>query len=164
MIVRPRRVGIFLTSRCWTSCIWVAVSRIVRIAGGVEVGHREEVARHTRVRRRHRAPPVIVTLSASSKSASRTRTFSVCGGREVLADVVGADRELAVAAVDEDGEPHRGGTPVVGEGVERGADGAPAVEDVVDEDDGLAVDARVGDLAWASAPGWAGVAGRRGTS
>src|ERR1044071_10051064 len=36
-------------------------------------------------------------------------------GRQVLADVVGPDRQLAVAAVDEDGELHARGAPVVEE-------------------------------------------------
>ena len=46
------------------------------------------------------------------------------GGREVLAHVVGADRELAVAAVDEHGELDALGAAVVEEGVDRGADRA----------------------------------------
>src|SRR5207248_6237519 len=56
-------------------------------------------------------------------------------GRQVLADVVGPDRQLAVAAVDEHGELYAGGPAVVEERVDRGADRAPRVEDVVDEDD-----------------------------
>ena len=36
---------------------------------------------------------------------------SLAGGREVLADVVGADRQLAVAAVDEAGELDAAGRP-----------------------------------------------------
>src|SRR6478609_8802049 len=48
-------------------------------------------------------------------------------GREVLADVVGPDRQLAVAAVDEHGQPHGAGAAEVGQGVERGPDGAAGV-------------------------------------
>src|SRR4051812_21707607 len=59
----------------------------------------------------------------------------VARGREVLADVVGADRQLAVAAVDEDGELNAGGTAVVEERLDGRANRAPRVEDVVDEDD-----------------------------
>ena len=62
--------------------------------------------------------------------------------RQVLADVVGADRQLAVAAVDEDGELDGAGAAELAERVERGTDGAPGEEDVVDEHDDLVVDAR----------------------
>jgi hypothetical protein len=61
-------------------------------------------------------------------------------GRQVLADVVGPDRQLAVAAVDEHGQSHRARTAQIGERVEGCADGAPGVEHVVDEDDDLVVD------------------------
>ena len=53
---------------------------------------------------------------------------------QVLADVVGADRQLAVAAVDEHGELDARGPAVVEERLDRGADRAAGVEDVVDED------------------------------
>ena len=56
-------------------------------------------------------------------------------GRHVLADVVGADRQLAMAAVDEHRQPDRAGTAEVDQGVHRRADRAPGVEDVVDEHD-----------------------------
>ena len=56
--------------------------------------------------------------------------------RQVFADVVGADRQLAVAAVAEDGELHPLRAAVVEERLDRGAHGAAGVEDVVDEDDG----------------------------
>ena len=59
----------------------------------------------------------------------------LAGGRQVLADVVGADRQLAVAAVAEDRQLHPLRTAVVEERLDRGADGAAGVEDVVDEDD-----------------------------
>jgi hypothetical protein len=57
----------------------------------------------------------------------------VSGGREVLADVVRADRELAVAAVGEHGQLHALGTAVAEERVDRGPDRAAGVEHVVDE-------------------------------
>ena len=68
------------------------------------------------------------------------------GGRHVLADVVGADRELAVAPVDEHGQLDGTRTPVLGHGVERGADGAPGEQDVVDEDDQPVVEPAVGHV------------------
>src|SRR4051812_6328013 len=61
----------------------------------------------------------------------------VARGRKVLADVVGTDGQLAVAAVDEDGELDPVGSPVVEKRLDRGADRPPRVEDVVDEHDGL---------------------------
>ena len=64
----------------------------------------------------------------------------VVAGWQVLADEVGADRQLAVAAVDEDGEADGARAAVIGQRVEGGADGAAGVEDVVDEDDGAAGD------------------------
>ena len=66
----------------------------------------------------------------------------VARGREVLAHVVGANRELAMAAVDEDCQPDRHRPPLVGDRVERGAHGAAGVEHVVDEHDGVAAHLR----------------------
>src|SRR6266545_5564141 len=60
----------------------------------------------------------------------------VARGRKVLADVVGPDRQLAVAAVCEAGELDSGGAAVVEERVDRRSDGASRVEDVVHEDAG----------------------------
>ncbi len=59
------------------------------------------------------------------------------GGRDVLADVVGADRQLAVAAVDEDRQLHARRPAILEQRVDRGADRAAGEEDVVDEDDRL---------------------------
>ena len=56
--------------------------------------------------------------------------------RQVLADVVGADRQLAVAAVAEHRQLHPPRPAVVEERLDRGAHGAAGEEDVVDEDDG----------------------------
>src|SRR5213593_1162791 len=63
------------------------------------------------------------------------------GGRDVLADVVGADRELAMAAVDEHGQLDGTRPAEVHESVHGRARRAPVVEQVVDEDDDLADDA-----------------------
>jgi hypothetical protein len=56
-------------------------------------------------------------------------------GRQVLADEIGADRKLAMSAVNEYGEPDRARTPVVDERIHRRTDRAAGEEHVVDEDD-----------------------------
>src|SRR5204862_3937407 len=58
----------------------------------------------------------------------------VAGGWQVLADVVGADRQLSVAAVREHGELHALGPAVAEERLDRRADRPAGVEDVVDEE------------------------------
>ena len=67
----------------------------------------------------------------------------VLRGRQVLADVVGADRQLAVAAVDEHRELDAGRAAEVEERVDRRAHRAPGVEHVVDDHDRAAVDREV---------------------
>src|SRR5919204_2641574 len=67
----------------------------------------------------------------------------VAGGGKVLAHVVRADRQLAVAAVSQYGQLHAFGAAVVEEGVDGGAHGAAGVEHVVDEDDRDAVQREV---------------------
>src|SRR5215217_3443630 len=59
-------------------------------------------------------------------------------GRYVLPDVISPDRQLPVAAVDQDRQPNGGGPPEVEERVHRGARGPSGVENVVNEDDGRA--------------------------
>ena len=81
----------------------------------------------------HRSPPSMVTESSPSISVRWTRTRSERGRRQVLPDVVGADRELAVAPVDEDGEPHGARAAELGERLQGGADGPAVEQDVVDE-------------------------------
>src|SRR5438093_8704564 len=61
-------------------------------------------------------------------------------GGDVLADVVGADRELAMAPVDEDRELDRLRPPEVDERVHGGADGPAGEEHVVDEEDPFPLD------------------------
>src|SRR5581483_528894 len=65
------------------------------------------------------------------------------GRRQVLADVVGTDRKLSVAAVTDDGELDTRGPAVVEERLDCGADRAARVEDVVDEHAGLALERKV---------------------
>ena len=67
----------------------------------------------------------------------------VAGGRQVLARVVGPDRQLAVAAVGEDRELDPLRPPVVEQRLDRRADGAAGEQDVVDEDDRAAVGVEV---------------------
>ena len=55
--------------------------------------------------------------------------------RQVLADVVGADRKLAVPSIDQNGELHARRPAELEERVDRGADRAARVEHVVDQDD-----------------------------
>ena len=51
-------------------------------------------------------------------------------GRDVLTHEVGADGQLAMAAVNEDGELDAAGATQVHDGVEGGADGAAGVENI----------------------------------
>ena len=67
------------------------------------------------------------------------------GGGDVLADEVGTDREFAVPAVDEDGEADGARPAEVVHAVEGGTHRASRHQDVVDEDDRLALD--VGEVA-----------------
>ena len=87
------------------------------------------------------------TSSPRSTPARADVDHLVAAGREVLADVVGPDRQLPVAAVDHHGELHGPQPPVGVEGVEGGSDRAPGEEDVVDEhhDRPVEVDRDVGD-------------------
>jgi hypothetical protein len=62
------------------------------------------------------------------------------GGRHVLADEVGANRELAMTTVHEDREADRARTPVIDEGVHGRAHGATGEEHVVDEHHDTVVD------------------------
>ncbi len=66
-------------------------------------------------------------------------------GRHVLADVVGAQRQLAVAAVDEHRQLHGTRPADVAQRVQRRADRATGVEHVVDQDHQRAVDATLGN-------------------
>src|SRR5207245_11265334 len=62
------------------------------------------------------------------------------GGRQVLADVVGADRQLPMAAVDEDGQLDHLRPTEVDQRVEGRADRPAREENVVDQHDGPALD------------------------
>jgi len=66
-------------------------------------------------------------------------------GRDRQPGEVGPDRQLAMAAVDQDDQADLRGPAEVADRVEGGSDGPAGVEDVVDEDDLRAVDGE-GDL------------------
>ena len=133
--VRPRRVGSLGTARVATSAMSSARSRMPTAVA----------------RSRSRTERRCLTLPPSFRPVDGDRVFAVglaqphedaLGDRrrQVLAHEVGADRQLAMAAVDQHGEAHRARPAEVVQGVERRADGAARVEDVVDQHDGLAVD------------------------
>src|SRR5580704_10615499 len=62
------------------------------------------------------------------------------GGRDILADVVRANRNLALAAIDQHRELNRFGPAQIGYRAERGAHGAAGVKHIVDEHDAFAVE------------------------
>ena len=127
--MRPRSAGTFLISRPETSANESARSRMRSIAVAVEVVDGEQVPHASRLLRGWRDRDLVdaVELLDADVDALRPR------GREVLADVVGADRQLAVAAVGEHGELDARGPAVVEERLDRRAHGAAGVEDVVDD-------------------------------
>ena len=92
---------------------------------------------------RRRAPQLDAVVAAVDLREAHADVLAAAGG-QVLADEVGADRQLPVAAVDEDRELHRAGTAELGERVHRGAHGAAGEEHVVDEHDHLAARCRRG--------------------
>jgi len=67
--------------------------------------------------------------------------FAAAGGN-VFSDIGCLNGQLAMTAVDEDGELYAARASMVKEGVKRGADGAAGVEDVVTDDDVAALDVK----------------------
>ena len=136
-IVRPRSVGHLLD---------VALQHRQEALGRVEqqldVGAREVLdADQVPLGHGHASFARTRTTSSTPSHSCDAHADALARRRgQVLADVVGPDGQLAVAAVHEDRELHRRRPPVVEEGVDGGADGASRVEDVVDEDDRGAVD------------------------
>jgi hypothetical protein len=61
-------------------------------------------------------------------------------GGDVLSDIVGPNRKLAVAPIDQADELDRLGSSKVHQRVHRGADGAPGIDHVVDKNDDPIVD------------------------
>ena len=64
----------------------------------------------------------------------------VVTGQQVGADVIGPDRQFAMAAVHQDGQADRARAPQVAERIQRRPHRTPGVEHVVDQDDHGAVD------------------------
>ena len=128
MIVRPRSVGTFLTSRSPTSCMCFGGLEDALDLAALEVLDPEQVAPH------HRSLPLgslehqrdlerPVELAAPSRP--RTHDLSRARARrDVLADVVDLDRQLAVAAVDERHHLDGARPPEVHQRVHRRADRA----------------------------------------
>ena len=82
------------------------------------------------------AAPFLSTQTPSSWSTggSRTRTTSSWLVGRFFPDVVGPDRKLTMAAVDEDRQFGLAGPADIGQGIEGGAHGSAGVEHVVDHD------------------------------
>src|SRR5215213_5147055 len=144
--VRPRRVGSFFISRSSER------AKLRAVASNRSTSSRERSAIDSRCRRS--------ADGGGSRSSRMTRMSAmgfllrrrneqhlvdlvhldelnldalVPGGRQVLAYVVGTDRQLTVAAVGEAGELDAGRAAVVEEGVDRRADRPARVEHVVHE-------------------------------
>src|ERR1051325_3272795 len=167
----PRRAGTFLTGRSETSLKPSAVSRIREISSGLRgsMPSRSFVRSEEVWARIDLSPESWVLGPECINSGPRTqdpalRSFLhdqdfilavrfreldldhlVRVGRHGLADDVGVDGELAVAAVDQHGQHDLARAAEVDQGVGRGAHGAAGVEDVVDQHHDLVVD-RLGEL------------------
>ena len=142
--MRPRRVGTFLMSRRPTSA---------KLAARAMIRSTSARSRSSIASRCFIAPP---PLARSRLWAALDRDLVdavgllephvdalLARGRQVLADVVGADRQLAVAAVGEHGELDALGAPVVEERVDRRPHGAAGEQHVVDEHDRAPVEVEV---------------------
>ena len=167
--VRPRSVGSFLIGRS------ASRGQLARRCRG-RAGRRRGSGRRRRAGAASSSSPPLAgpvglgraevstaSRPSSPRPAADPHRLAQRGG-QVLADVVGADRQLAVAAVDQDGELDGARPAEVVERVERGADGAAGEQHVVDQHDHPAVDALGGQLGAARARGRGAAAGRRGTS
>ena len=118
MIVRPRSVGTFLIGRVPTSFIASAVSRIRSISAGSRSAMPSRWRLRSAVAARH---PSTSTSSRPSISVQPHLHALLARRRDVAADVVGANRQLAMAAIDERDELNRARPAEVDERVERRA-------------------------------------------
>ena len=130
------------------------------LGGGVEHGGRVGAVQIGRASRwripsafMRRSFPVIRTSSRAVDLGQQHPHVLVQRGRDVLAHVVGPDRQLPVAAVDQDGELDHARPAEVGQRVERGPDRAAGEEHVVDQDHPAAVDAGRGQVGRTERPG-----------
>ena len=137
--MRPRSVGTFLISRPETSAKLSARPRMrsmsSRERSSIDSRWRLMPGSSTAARDCHFVDPVDLLDPDVDPLAA--------GGGQVLADVVGPDRQLAVAAVGEHRQLHPLGPSVVEQRVDAGAHRAPGVEHVVDEHDRRVLDREV---------------------
>src|SRR5919108_922208 len=155
--VRPRSVGSFFISRSSERAKLRAVasrrSTSSRVRSAIVIRWRRGGASGGRSSSRSRWISDIVGLLLGSGNQEYAVDLVhleqldldplVTRGRQVLADVIRADRKLAVASVGEDGELDPFGTAVVEERLDRGSDRPARVENVVDEDAGPALEREV---------------------
>src|SRR5579862_137043 len=162
MTRRPRSVGSFFVSRACDSANERAV------ASSRSMSSRSRSAIESRCRRSRggatgpspttRSSVITVLLVSAGDQENPVELVDLekldlyalaARRRKVLADVVGPDRKLAVAAVGEHRQLDAFGPAVLEQRVDRGADRPSGVEDVVDEDHGapfeLEVESRVTD-------------------
>ena len=139
--MRPRRVGTFLMSRRPTSAKLSARSRIASISSRLS----SSIASRCFMRgpRRRSAASEIVTSSTSSHLLEPHVDSLLAGGRQVLADVVGPEGQLAVAPVAEHRQLDAARAPVIEDRLDHGPHRAAGEEHVVDEDDGSAGEVEV---------------------
>src|SRR5262252_3795458 len=139
MTVFPRSVGTFLICLWFTSRKVSAVSRMKLISSG----ERSAIPRRSlRFNGIHSLLFDEQHLLRLVKLREHHFDDLFLGGRYVLADVIGLDRQLAPAAVNEHGQLHAARAPEIDQLVHRGADRAAGVEHVVNQDDRLAGDVR----------------------
>src|SRR6267142_6766837 len=137
-MVLPRSAGTFLISRPAISCNEAAVSTSNTISAA---SSSRIVTRSFRVQpmsgllRLFDHDPVLAVMFSQAH-----RDALALGCRQVLADVVGANRQLAVPTIDEDGELDHLGPSEIDEGVERGPDRPPGEQHIVDQDHRLVLD------------------------
>src|SRR5690349_563846 len=129
--MRPRSAGTFLISLSATSAnrsAWATIRSIAaRSSSSIESRWFTSCLQWLRSRDRDLVHAVELPHAHVDVLVPR--------GRQVLADVVRADRELAMTAVREHGELHPGGPAVVEQRLDRGAHRAAGEEDVVHDHD-----------------------------
>src|SRR5437667_10103033 len=137
-MVLPRSAGTFLISRVAISWSDAAVS----MSNVISAGSRSRMARRSfRVHAmglsllRFLDDDTVFTVVLAQAHGHAL----AAGGRQVLADVIGADGQLAVTPVDQDRELHRLRAAEIDDGVERGTDRPSGEQHVVHQDDGLAL-------------------------
>src|SRR5437667_4912599 len=137
MTVLPRSAGTFLMSRSEISLKDAAVSRMLVISPAETPS---SPSRCRCVNAMLTSSPFDHDLVHAVRLGESDLNLLAARGGDVLADVVGADRKLAMTPVDEDRELDRLRPSEVDERVHSGADGPAGEEHVVDEKDALALD------------------------